>query len=196
MSTDVTTRQLIMDAATELFAKHGFHATTNKMIARAAGVAPGLLYHYFESKEDLFAAVYTEITHYRYQRSSAALSGESTFAGKINALARDLVEMWVHDSSYVEFHARTLSESQYEGRLSEVLGAARRDTDQLWTAIVGEAKDRGDLPRSVLTTAAVDMCITWFTGLVMLLPTRGAERSLASTSVLLSAIERLAKQTS
>jgi TetR/AcrR family transcriptional regulator, cholesterol catabolism regulator len=189
---DVTTRQLIIQAAARAFAKHGFDATTNKMIARGAGVAPGLLYHYFESKEALFAAVYSDITRYRYERSSAVLHSEATFSGKIDALARDLVEMWTHDSPYVEFHARTLYETQHEGSLTEALGAARHETEHLWASIIEEAKVRGDLPSSVPTAALIDMCINWFTGLVMLLPSRGAERTLASTATFISALERLA----
>ena len=193
---DVDTRHLIIDAATRAFAKHGFDATTNKMIARGAGVAPGLLYHYFESKEALFGAVYSEITRYRYERSSAVLRSEATFSGKIDALARDLVEMWKHDSSYVEFHARTLYESQHEGPLTEVLRSARHETERQWSSIIEEAKMRGDLPFSVPTAALIDMCIGWFTGLVMLLPSRGAERTLASTAIFISAVERLAKRDS
>jgi AcrR family transcriptional regulator len=195
-SGDLPTRQVIVAAATRAFARHGFGATTNKMIAKAAGVAPGLLYHYFESKEALFAAVYTDITRYRYERSSAVVRSEATFSGKIEALARDLVEMWTHDSPYVEFHARTLYESQREGRLTEALEAARQETEQLWGSIVEEAKMRGDLPLSMPDAAVIDMCIGWFTGLVMLLPSRGAERALASTSVLVAAVERLATDAS
>jgi len=195
-SGDVTTRQLIIEAATRAFARHGFDATTNKMIAKGAGVAPGLLYHYFESKEALFAAVYSEITRYRYERSSAVLRGEVTFSGKIDALARDLVEMWTHDSPYVEFHARTLYESQHQGSLTGALAAARRETEHMWASIIEEAKTRGDLPFSVPTAALIDMCINWFTGLVMLLPSRGAERTLASTATFISAVERLATRNS
>jgi hypothetical protein len=77
----------------------------------------------------LFAAVYSEITRYRYGRSSAVLRSEATFSGKVDALARDLVEMWKHYSSYVEFHARTLYESQYGIPLTEVFADPRRETE-------------------------------------------------------------------
>jgi AcrR family transcriptional regulator len=195
-SADSTSRQAIIDAATKAFARHGFDATTNKMIAKDAGVAPGLLYHYFDSKEALFAAVYADITRYRYERSSAVLRSQVSFSGKIEALARDLVEMWKHDNPYVEFHARTLYESRHEARLTEALAAARQETEQLWRSIVEEAKMRGDLPLSVPTAAAVDMCMGWFTGVVMTLPSRGAERTLASTAIFIAAVECLARRTS
>jgi AcrR family transcriptional regulator len=51
-------RQQIMDAALEVFARHGFERATNKDIARAARIkSPGLIYHYFKDKTDLLRHV-------------------------------------------------------------------------------------------------------------------------------------------
>ena len=48
-------RQQIMDGALEVFASKGFEKATNKDIAQAAGIgSPGLIYHYFKDKADLF----------------------------------------------------------------------------------------------------------------------------------------------
>lgn len=46
-------RERILEAATELFARQGYHGTSIKAIAHAAGVSKGLMYNYFDSKEDL-----------------------------------------------------------------------------------------------------------------------------------------------
>jgi AcrR family transcriptional regulator len=46
-------KQLIMDAALELFAEDGYAHTSIERIAQHAGVAKGLIYSYFESKDDL-----------------------------------------------------------------------------------------------------------------------------------------------
>lgn len=46
-------REQILDAAVEVFAAKGFDRATNRDIARAAGVTPGLIYHYFASKQEL-----------------------------------------------------------------------------------------------------------------------------------------------
>ena len=46
-------RAQILRAALEVFARKGFDAATNKDIARAAGITPGLIYHYFKNKRDL-----------------------------------------------------------------------------------------------------------------------------------------------
>ena len=47
----------IMEAAFELIAKSGYESTSISMIAKKAGVSKGLLYNYFESKEDLVKAL-------------------------------------------------------------------------------------------------------------------------------------------
>lgn len=46
-------REQILDAAVRVFAEKGFDRATNRDIARAAGITPGLIYHYFASKEEL-----------------------------------------------------------------------------------------------------------------------------------------------
>ena len=53
-----TRRQRIIDGALHVFAEKGFEEATNKEIAVAAGInSPGLIYHYFEDKEDLLKQV-------------------------------------------------------------------------------------------------------------------------------------------
>ncbi len=51
-------RDHLIDTALELFAQKGYDATTIKQIAIAAGVAVGLLYHYFPSKSEVLRAVW------------------------------------------------------------------------------------------------------------------------------------------
>jgi AcrR family transcriptional regulator len=51
------TRERLLAAAVAVFAEQGFHAGTTKAITQRAGVAEGLLFHYFPSKTDLLLAV-------------------------------------------------------------------------------------------------------------------------------------------
>lgn len=53
-------REQIMDAALRVFSQKGFERTTNKDIADEAAITPGLIYHYFESKDNLLKAVIEE----------------------------------------------------------------------------------------------------------------------------------------
>lgn len=47
----------IMEAATRLFADEGFHGTSTRKIAAAAGVSEGTLFHYFSTKNVLLLAI-------------------------------------------------------------------------------------------------------------------------------------------
>lgn len=53
-------RRQIIDAALGVYAEKGLAGATTKDLARAAGVAEGLIYHYFRSKEELLFAVVDE----------------------------------------------------------------------------------------------------------------------------------------
>jgi AcrR family transcriptional regulator len=53
-------REEILTHAMHVFAKKGFCATKISDVAASAGLSPGLVYHYFESKEDMFVAVISQ----------------------------------------------------------------------------------------------------------------------------------------
>jgi AcrR family transcriptional regulator len=53
----VATRAALLDAATEVFARHGLAGATLDEIAETAGFTRGAVHHHFVSKEDLFLAV-------------------------------------------------------------------------------------------------------------------------------------------
>ncbi len=53
-------RIAIIRAALRVFAENGFHGTTTKALARAAGVSEALIFRHFPSKEELYAAMQEE----------------------------------------------------------------------------------------------------------------------------------------
>lgn len=53
-------REVILTAALELFARNGFHNTSISQIAGKAGFSKGLIYNYFESKEQLLQTILEE----------------------------------------------------------------------------------------------------------------------------------------
>ncbi len=61
-------RSLILAAALRLFAANGLSATKIADIAAAAGVSPGLIYHYFSAKEEIFV----ELIRHAYAGINAA----------------------------------------------------------------------------------------------------------------------------
>src|SRR3989337_276168 len=46
-------RQKILDAALEVFARQGYYSASVSAIAKTAGISKGLMYNYFRSKEDV-----------------------------------------------------------------------------------------------------------------------------------------------
>lgn len=54
-------REAILSAALNLIAEQGFHGTPMSQIAKRAGVSAGIIYHYFENKDDLITALYVDM---------------------------------------------------------------------------------------------------------------------------------------
>jgi AcrR family transcriptional regulator len=85
-------RKQIADAAVKLFIAKGFHKTTTRQIARAAGSSVGSLYEYFTSKEDILYMV-CETIHAEVERGvSEAMSRAS---GGRDALAEVVREYFM-----------------------------------------------------------------------------------------------------
>jgi AcrR family transcriptional regulator len=68
----VQTRRNILDAAIREFAAHGFQGGRTDRIALDAGVGKRMIFHYFDSKDGLFAAV-LEATYAKIRRAEASL---------------------------------------------------------------------------------------------------------------------------
>lgn len=60
VATEPEKRRAILHAAVRVFAEKGYHGCRIADVAKAAGVAYGLVYHYFQSKEELLESVSAE----------------------------------------------------------------------------------------------------------------------------------------
>jgi AcrR family transcriptional regulator len=90
MDTHAQSPGLILDAAEDLFAEHGFDATTIKQIGAAAGVNPALIYYYFGSKEGLYHALLERLFEYFGGEAVRRLDAAGPGPGE---KVRELVEM-------------------------------------------------------------------------------------------------------
>jgi TetR/AcrR family fatty acid metabolism transcriptional regulator len=93
----VDKRRNILDAAIRVFARQGFHSTRVSDIADEAGVAYGLVYHYFDSKDEVLNELFTE----RWSLLLAAIdeadrSAESPRT-KLAAVAAFIVDSYRHE---------------------------------------------------------------------------------------------------
>ncbi|WP_076750880.1 TetR/AcrR family transcriptional regulator [Desulfatitalea tepidiphila] len=86
-------RTQIADAAVEMFLERGFHKTTTRQIARAAGISNGLLYEYVSSKEDILYLVCTLIHTEMQNAVSDALTRADAGIHPLAAAIRDYLRV-------------------------------------------------------------------------------------------------------
>jgi AcrR family transcriptional regulator len=79
------TRDLLLNAAEQVFARVGYEKALVEEIAEAAGFSKGALYAHFKSKEELFLALYETKTASSLAKLLHSLDGASTREGKIDA---------------------------------------------------------------------------------------------------------------
>ncbi|QUR67343.1 TetR/AcrR family transcriptional regulator [Mycobacterium spongiae] len=154
-------RDEIMAAAKEVFARKGLHATTIADIAKQAGLAYGLVYWYFDSKDDLFHALMAvEETALRTHVAAtlAAVDGVEKTGGEaaFRAAVRATFEFFEADRAAVKLLFRDASGlgDRFERHLG---GIYERFIDDIEIFVVA-AQDRGEVvaapPRMVAYTLA------------------------------------------
>ncbi|MFD1413674.1 TetR/AcrR family transcriptional regulator [Oceanobacillus jeddahense] len=91
-------REQILDAAVKVFSRRGVVGTKMSMIANAAGISPGLLYHYFKSKDELF----TTLVEWAMEQSHSTMMYAYQFSGSPIEKIRTLTELILceGDSAY------------------------------------------------------------------------------------------------
>ena len=114
-------RRLILQAAVRVFARKGFHDSRVGDIAEEAGVAHGLLYHYFDSKDELLETIFHDtwtelLAAMRDVEESAAPARE-----QLRGVAAILLRSWRRDPDLVSVLVREVARSpQLQERLGEV----------------------------------------------------------------------------
>jgi AcrR family transcriptional regulator len=93
----VDKRRVILDAAVRVFARQGFHTCRVSDIADEAGVAYGLVYHYFQSKDEVLDTLFLE----RWELMLAAIDELDAqpipAREKLYAIASFIVDSYRHD---------------------------------------------------------------------------------------------------
>jgi TetR/AcrR family fatty acid metabolism transcriptional regulator len=136
-------RERILDAAVRVFAKKGFHATRVSEVAKAAGVADGTIYLYFQSKDDLLVSLFehrierlltymdTELPRvasatYKLQRvielQLGLLEGERDLAEVVTVILRQSTKLMKEYAApkftaYFDAIAKVIAEGQASGEL-------------------------------------------------------------------------------
>ncbi|MGA9286256.1 MAG: TetR/AcrR family transcriptional regulator [Solirubrobacteraceae bacterium] len=90
-------RRAILDAAVRVFARQGFHACRVSDIADEAGVAYGLLYHYFPSKEEVLNTLFLERWGVMLEMIREVDREPKPVREKLGAIASFIIDSYRHD---------------------------------------------------------------------------------------------------
>jgi len=90
-------RRIILDAAVRVFARQGFHASRVADIADEAGVAYGLVYHYFGSKDEVLDTLFSERWDVMLEAIAEIDRTQSTAREKLYAITSFIVDSYRHD---------------------------------------------------------------------------------------------------
>ncbi|MCZ4537581.1 TetR/AcrR family transcriptional regulator [Gordonia terrae] len=83
-----TAREEILDAAAELFTRHGYTGTSTRMIAEAVGIRQASMYHYFGTKDDILATLLETTVVASLDRARVLLDGDGPALARLLELAR------------------------------------------------------------------------------------------------------------
>jgi TetR/AcrR family transcriptional regulator, fatty acid metabolism regulator protein len=114
-------RKRILDAAIRVFAERGYHGSRVGDIAEDAGVAHGLLYHYFASKDDVLKTIFVENWGQLLQRFRAVEETDEPAEDKLAGIAKILLRTWRNDPALVTVMVREVARSQHiQDQVAEV----------------------------------------------------------------------------
>jgi TetR/AcrR family fatty acid metabolism transcriptional regulator len=95
--TPVDKRKLILDAAVRVFARQGFHTCRVSDIADEAGVAYGLVYHYFQSKDQVLDTLFLQRWDVLLEAIRETDARDLPGREKLEAIAGFIIESYRHD---------------------------------------------------------------------------------------------------
>jgi AcrR family transcriptional regulator len=104
-------RRQILDAAVRAFAQKGYHACRVSDIAEEAGVAYGLVYHYFESKEAVLEAIFRDTWSMMLTAITAVEESEPSPREQLRKTAAIVLRTWRDQPDLVRVLVREVTRS-------------------------------------------------------------------------------------
>lgn len=138
-------RLQLLAAAKQVFADKGYHDTTMADVARGAGLSYGVVYWYFESKDDLFHALMTAEEHALRAHIASAVRDGADGDGRVGDVLRDAVRATFEyfernpASTRLLFRDTSTLGDRFERELSGIFGRFTSDIE----ALVVDAQRRG-----------------------------------------------------
>jgi AcrR family transcriptional regulator len=120
------TREQLVDAAREIFARDGFELARLEDIAAAAGKTRGAFYAHFRDKEDVFFAIFEENMARDQERITPSLTAATTREERVEVLVQHLATL-LNDRRRMllslEFKAYAIRHPQRQKRLADLVSA-------------------------------------------------------------------------
>lgn len=136
-------REVILDASAGLFSRRGYHATSLREIAAAAGMLPGSVYYHFASKDELLLAVYAEGVERIASRVDAAVERKRAARARLRAACVAHLETLLERSDYAQVVVRVLPDDA--PAIAQKLADLRNDYERRFSRLI----DHLELPRQV-----------------------------------------------
>jgi len=115
-------RRLILDAAVRVFAHKGFHTSRVGDIAKEAGVAHGLLYHYFSSKDEVLETIFRENWGSLVERINAVEQTSESARDQLRYVAAIVLRTWRHEPDVVRVLVREIARSpEIQERIADLV---------------------------------------------------------------------------
>jgi AcrR family transcriptional regulator len=143
-------RQRILDAAASLLVTRGSTDFPLQDVANEVGIYAASIYYYFPSREDLInEVIITSLDRYYGHITSALdkLSPDSTPLDKVREAVRVSVELSTSVDDYTIAYARIID--QDPARIRDEIRRHRQDIRDMWSRLLHEAQDSGQLRDSV-----------------------------------------------
>jgi TetR/AcrR family transcriptional regulator, fatty acid metabolism regulator protein len=115
-------RRLIRDAAVRVFARKGFHTCRVGDIAEEAGVAHGLLYHYFASKDELLEIIFRETWAELLEAIRVVEESGEPAREQLRQVAAIMLRSWRRDPDLIRVLVREIGRSPELQRRIDALG--------------------------------------------------------------------------
>src|SRR5881397_1814687 len=114
-------RRLILEAAVRVFARKGFHTCRVGDIAEEAGVAHGLLYHYFRSKDEVLETIFRDAWERLASETDRIAGADLPLREQLRRFARIYLGSWLVTPELIAVLVREIARSPAVGnRIDEV----------------------------------------------------------------------------
>ena len=134
-------RRLILDAAVRVFARQGFHACRVADIADEAGVAYGLVYHYFASKDEVLDTLFLERWQVMLELIREVDAEPLPVREKLRAIASFIIDSYSHDPDLMK--VIIVEVTRAANSFGDTHIGTIRDAYELIGKIVQQAQDEG-----------------------------------------------------